>query len=221
MAARLPRVKAGARIGAPTGASAEAVPPPDTERAGQDLVVRTRPIAVWLSPREGTRSLEGDGRAGALELLLGLVGRGLVDLLEDGLGGAVDEVLGLLETQGGQRADLLDDGDLLVAGSLEDATGGGAGSGDRDGGGGGDPEGLLELLHELRELDQGHLLEGVKELVGAELGHDGVLSELRYAVSGVYVVSGPGGQLASPPSATSVASAAGAASAGDSSAAAS
>ena len=97
----------------------------------------------------------------------------------------------------------------------------GARGGDRDGGGGGDPEGLLELLHELRELDQGHLLEGVKELVGAELGHDGVLSLLRYAVSGVYVVSRPGGQLASPPSATSVASAAGAASAGVSSAAAS
>src|SRR6188474_1442472 len=201
MAARLPRVKAGARIGAPTGASAEAVPPPDTERAGPDLVVRTRPFAEWLSPREGTRSLEGDGRAGALELLLGLLGRGLVDLLEDGLEDAVELV--------------------LLLGGLGGATGGGAGSGDRDGGGGGDPEGLLELLHELRELDQGHLLEGVKELVGAELGHDGVLSELRYAVSGVYVVSGPGGQLASPPSATSVASAAGAASAGDSSAAAS
>ena len=47
------------------------------------------------------------------------------------------------------------------------------------GSGGGDPEGLLELLDELGELDQGHLLEGVKELVGAELGHGGVLSVLR------------------------------------------
>jgi hypothetical protein len=78
--------------------------------------------ARWrcFSPPRGTWSLEGDGGAGALELLLGLVGRSLVDLLEDGLGGAVDEVLGLLETERGERADLLDDLDLLVAGSLED-----------------------------------------------------------------------------------------------------
>ena len=39
--------------------------------------------------------------------------------------------------------------------------------------GSGDVEGLLELLHELRELDQGHLLERVEEVVGAELRHDG------------------------------------------------
>ena len=50
--------------------------------------------------------------------------------------------------------------------------GGGGGNGNRSGGG--DAEGLLELLHELGELDQGHLLEGVKELVGAELRHGGV-----------------------------------------------
>jgi hypothetical protein len=66
------------------------------------------------------RSLELDGGAGALEQLLGLVGRGLVDLLQDGLGRAVDEVLGLLEAKGGEGADLLDDLDLLLAGGDED-----------------------------------------------------------------------------------------------------
>ena len=52
------------------------------------------------------------------------------------------------------------------------ATGGRGGRG-RDRCRGGDLEGLLELLHELGELDEGHLLEGLKELVGAELRHDG------------------------------------------------
>src|SRR6478752_4694254 len=139
--------------------------------------------------RRKLRSLEGDGGAGALELLLGLLGRSLVDVLEDGLRGAVDEVLGLLEAEARERADLLDDLDLLLArgdqndvelalllGLLGGGAAGGATSGRHgDRGGGGDLEGLLELLHELRELDEGHLLEGVKELVGAELRHDGFL----------------------------------------------
>src|SRR6476661_9125409 len=136
--------------------------------------------------RRKLRSLEGDGGAGGLEGLLGLVGRSLVNLLEDGLGGAVDEVLGLLEAEGGQRADLLDDLDLLVTSGLEDdvelvllvgsgslAAGRGAGRGNGHGGSNGDVEGVLELLHELRELDEGHFLEGLKELVGGELRHDG------------------------------------------------
>ena len=41
----------------------------------------------------------------------------------------------------------------------------------RDRGGRGDVEGVLELLHELGELDQGHLLERVEQLVGAQLRH--------------------------------------------------
>src|SRR5690606_11190756 len=51
---------------------------------------------------------------------------------------------------------------------------------------GGDLEGLLELLHELRELEQGHLLEGFEQFVGAELCHEwsflvGWGAEPRYA----------------------------------------
>src|SRR5580765_3161995 len=164
----------------------------DAERApaygsGATDVMPVAPLRGGEVPASRRCSLEGDGRAGALELLLGLLGRSLVDLLQDGLGGAVNEVLGLLQAEGGQRADLLDDLDLLLTSGLEDdvelvllldsgsvaATGGRAGGRNRDRGGSGDTEGVLELLDELGELDQGHLLEGLKELVGAELRHDG------------------------------------------------
>ena len=138
-------VKAGARIGdvrrpRPVTGARLARRPRTRERAGPDRVVRTRPFAAWRQSPEGTGSLEGDGGAGALELLLGLLGGRLVDLLEDGLGGAVDEVLGLLETEGRERADLLDDLDLLVAGGLEDDVElvlllGGGGLGGATGGG--------------------------------------------------------------------------------------
>src|SRR5690606_39108167 len=131
------------------------------------------------------RSLDGDGGPGALEGLLGLVRGVLVDALEDGLGGRVHEVLGLLEAEARERADLLDDLDLLVADRVEDdvelgllllgragvAAAGRGGRGNRDRSSGGDLEGLLELLHELGELDEGELLESLDELVGGELRH--------------------------------------------------
>src|SRR4029077_18485090 len=96
--------------------------------------------------------------------------------------------------------DNLDDTDLLLAGTLEDdvelrlllgglggaahgrsARGGrargrgGGGNGDR--GGGGDLEGLLELLDELRELEQRQFLERVEQVVGGQLGHGVVLPD--------------------------------------------
>src|SRR5919201_468266 len=64
--------------------------------------------------------LDLDGCAGRLELLLGLVGGFPVDLLEDGLGSAVHQVLGLLQAQARERAHLLDNLDLLVARAGED-----------------------------------------------------------------------------------------------------
>src|SRR3982751_4057377 len=72
--------------------------------------------------RRGRRGplLDGDGGAGALEGGLGLVSGVLGDLLQDRLRRVVDQVLGLLEAERGQAAHLLDDLDLLVAGSLED-----------------------------------------------------------------------------------------------------
>src|SRR4051812_7291219 len=121
--------------------------------------------AVYVRPA----SLERDGGAGALERLLGLLGRVLGDALENRLRGGLDQVLGLLQAEGGQGAHLLDHVDLLVPGRLEDdvelvlldgllgagsgaARGGGGGHGDRSGRG--DAEGVLELLDELTELDQ-------------------------------------------------------------------
>ena len=65
-------------------------------------------------------SLELDGGAGALEGGLGLLGVFLAGLLDHGLGGGLDQVLGLLETQAGERAHLLDDRDLLATGLGED-----------------------------------------------------------------------------------------------------
>src|SRR5690606_19247225 len=54
--------------------------------------------------------------AGVLELLPERVGVGLGDAFLDRLGRAVDQVLGLLETETGGRADDLDRLDLLLAG---------------------------------------------------------------------------------------------------------
>src|SRR5258708_19439445 len=69
---------------------------------------------------EGRQLLDRDGGAGALQGSLGLLRGVLVDLLQDGLGRAVDQVLGLLQAQAGEAANLLDDLDLLVATGLED-----------------------------------------------------------------------------------------------------
>src|SRR5690242_1422548 len=145
------------------------------------VLARYRPIEMACEVL-----LDLDGGAGALEGLGGLLGGVLGDLLENGLRGAVHEVLGLLQTQRGQLAHDLDDLDLLVAGGGEDdvelvllldglgrgARGAGGGHG-RDRGGGGDVELLLERLHELGELDEGHALELREQVFLAELRHDG------------------------------------------------
>src|SRR5713226_3163066 len=79
----------------------------------------------------------------------------------------------------------LDDLDFLLAGRLKDdvelvllldlrlaaAGSGRGGRSDRDRRGGLDVERLLELLHELRELEEGHLLERVEQVVATELRH--------------------------------------------------
>ena len=64
--------------------------------------------------------LDLDAGAGLFELRLDRVGLLAVHALLDGLGGAVDEILGLLEAEAGDRADDLDHLDLLVAGARED-----------------------------------------------------------------------------------------------------
>src|SRR5579863_7588449 len=133
-----------------------------------------------------TELLDRDGGAGAFEGSLGLLRGLLVDLLKYGLRRAVDQVLGLLQAQAGERAHLLDDLNLLVASGLKDdvelvllldlfgRSGGtaasGGGNGDRSRGL--DVERLLESLHELGQLKEGHLLERVEQVSAAELRHD-------------------------------------------------
>src|SRR5665811_1356306 len=121
----------------------------------------------------GPRSLEGDGGAGALEGSLVLLRNVLGNLLQDRLRGAVDEVLGLLQAEARVRADLLDDLDLLFPSDLGRSGSAAAGRGNGNGGRSGDTEGVLEQLHELRELDQRHFLERLDELCSAELCHGG------------------------------------------------
>src|SRR5690242_14881487 len=144
------------------------------------VLARYRPIEMACEVL-----LDLDGGAGALEGLGSLLGGLLGDLLENGLRGAVHEVLGLLQTQGGQLTHDLDDLDLLLAGTREGDVelvlllsgldgGGGAGrTGNGDRGGGGDVELVLERLHELGELDEGHVLELREQVFLAELRHDG------------------------------------------------
>ena len=92
-------------------------------------------------------------------------------------GGVVDQVLGLLQAQAGDLADHLDDLDLLGAGCLEDnvelrllldglGRGTGAGAAGRGSGhDGGDVELLLELLHEVSQLEDGHVADGVEQFL--------------------------------------------------------
>src|SRR5262249_12692230 len=131
--------------------------------------------------------LDRDSCADVLEDGLRLLRGLLVDLLQDSLRCAVHQVLGLLKAQTSQRPHFLDHLNLLVAGGLENdvelvlllglGRGLAAGSasrarrGHRDGSGRLDVKGLLELLYELRQLDQRHLLERVEKACAAELRH--------------------------------------------------
>ena len=102
---------------------------------------------------------------------------------------AVDQSLGLGQTQGGDGADGLDDLDLLVANGGQDdvelillflSRSSSARSGNGDGGRSGslDVELLFEGLDELGELNQGHLTESFEQLIVGVLSHNGFLSFL-------------------------------------------
>src|SRR5699024_501359 len=132
--------------------------------------------------------LEGDLCASLFELSLGSLSVFLVCSLDDSLRCALDELLSFLQAQAGDElADNLDHADLLGASVFENdvelvllfdsslsASGTCSSNGDRSSSG--DLEDLFEFLDELRELDEGHFLESLNELVLGELSHDGVLS---------------------------------------------
>src|SRR5258708_2150302 len=157
-------------------------PPGCKVYAGRNAASAVRPCRAGRPPL-----LELDGGAGPLELGLCLLGVFLRRLLEHGLGCAVHEGLGLLETEAGERTHLLDDLNLLVAGRDQDDVelvlllGGGlagSASGCRGGGrshrsGCSDAELLLERLEEVVELENGHVLEDVEQIRGAHRGHGG------------------------------------------------
>ena len=110
------------------------------------------------------RLLDLDLGAGLLELLGDLLGLVLGDGFLDLLGSAVDHVLGVLEAKTGNRANLLDDGDLVGTSGLQDDvelgllfSGGStsARSGNGDGGSGGNAPRLFESLNELVDFENG------------------------------------------------------------------
>src|ERR1700728_1543977 len=101
------------------------VGPPRPRRIAQPPTAASHARTAWFPPygplkKQPLKLLDGYRGAGAFQGGLGLFRGVLVDLLQDGLGGTVDQVLGLLQAEAGQGAHLLDDLDLLVASGLED-----------------------------------------------------------------------------------------------------
>src|SRR5439155_15228255 len=126
------------------------------------------------------------------------VGLLAVDALLDRVGRSVDEVLGLLEAEAGDRADDLDHLDLLVAGAGEDdierglLLGSGAVAargrssargGDRNRGSGRDPPLVLDLLLQLDQLEDGHLPQLIEQLVNSSGCHHASSSGLGCSVA--------------------------------------
>ena len=173
-------------IGPPSNNSANASKP---NRAGNNGLADTyahahkkgsshmaRPLETQAERPRNPKLLQGDGGAGLLELLLGVLGVLLLGTLEQDGGGSLHLVLGLLQAEAGESADNLDDGDLVGAEGSElnvevglllllgssSASSGGSGNG--DGGSGGYAEDVLQLVDELRKLEGGHLLEGLDDL---------------------------------------------------------
>src|SRR6266545_793339 len=158
------------------------------------------PSRMTAPTRERGRLLDRDRSSSALQGRLSLLRRLLVDLLEQRLRRAVNQVLRLLEAEARQAADLLDDLDLLLARRLQNdvelvllllllrgARASGRGSGDGgDRGSGLDVECLLKLLDELGQLKKCHLLERAEQFVGAELRHGGGSSVCTISGAGDY-----------------------------------
>src|SRR5438105_2072399 len=156
-------------------------------RGGTSRFPHTTPLPlVRFADRRLRGLLHLDRGAGLFELRLDRVGLVLGHALLDRLGGAVDQVLGLLEAEAGHRADDLDHLDLLLARSGEDdvegrlllgrravagARGGGAGRRDGDRSGGGDAPLVLDLLLQLDEVEHGQLPELVEDLVDSCCSH--------------------------------------------------
>src|SRR5580658_4470796 len=84
-------------------------------RNGPGRLVRDRSFSLADLLKARHDSLELDLRAGLFEGGLDLLGFFLANAFFDGLGSAFDQVLGFFQAKSGDRADFLDDFDLLVA----------------------------------------------------------------------------------------------------------
>ena len=156
-----------------------------TKKAGPTSVDPAYMSAIWLKQSAGDapawKLLQGTGAPASLELLLGGLGVLLLGTLDDGLRSVLDDLLGLLQAEGGELTDDLDDLDLVVAEALEHDVKLGLllgllSGGDRaghDGGrsSGGNAEGVLDSLDELGSLEQGHFLQSLDDLIGGKLSH--------------------------------------------------
>src|SRR3954451_10915751 len=80
--------------------------PPRSRVSARELAADTSGVRWYLPPVGPRELLELDGGAGPLELRLRLLGVLLGHLLQDRLGRTVDQVLGLLQAEVGQRAHL-------------------------------------------------------------------------------------------------------------------
>src|SRR3954469_5522803 len=189
----------------------EARPLPTNENGRPEAAVPD--VTAWVL-------LDLDGRAGLLELRLDRVGLVLGHALLDGIGRAVDEVLGLLETEAGDRADDLDHLDLLISGTVEDdverrllldrcgAVARWACGCDRHRSSGRDPPLLLHLVLQLDELEDRHGPERVEDRVNCVGCHYWSSPSSSVVVS--VVASAAGASASGASSATASASAVGA-----------
>src|SRR5690606_8510398 len=135
--------------------------------------LRPQPRGRLVTQATRQRLLDFDRGAGRFQVLLDLLGVFLRSAFLDHATG-FGQVLGFLQAQAGDRADHLDDLDLLVARRLHGHVelglllGGGSGGG-RPGshghrGGGGDAELLFHRLDQLHHLDEGLAADRVDDL---------------------------------------------------------
>ena len=118
--------------------------------------------------------LEGDSSASLFELGFDFLSLVLGNAFLDSLRSVLDNFLGFLEAETGDLADNLDDSYLVVAEALEDdvelglllssssASSRSSSNGNRSSSG--HAKGLLDVLHELGSLEQGHLLQSLNDL---------------------------------------------------------
>src|SRR6185503_8804270 len=112
----------------------------------------------------GPSLLNLDLRAAFFELLLHGIGLFLGRPGLDGLGSALDQILGFLESEIRELAHHLDDLNFLVGGSSRGSASGGRRR-EGNGSGGSDSEPALQSLHQLGQIEHAHALNGLDQFL--------------------------------------------------------